>query len=124
MLLLRVPDKRFTSDSTRQRTSLAHLLDEMMLPERFDYRQHYADWVEHVYHIPPSQPHYESSVNKLLETQFSIHFHVWTDKDVEEVIRYTIDEWHLLWRIVVFWRAHFFRKEVGFMLRKTAADAR
>ena len=58
------------------------------------------------------------SVTDLIKSGFSIHYHVWTDADVEEIIDYTISEWKLTWRPVVFWRAHFYRKETIVLLKK------
>ena len=117
-LLLKVPDKRFTTDAPRKRTRLDHLLHETAYPEHSNDRSHFEDWVEHIYHTTPSQPHFEASVTDLIKSGFSIHYHVWTDADVEEIIDYTISEWKLDWRPVVFWRAHFYRKETIVLLKK------
>ena len=118
MLLLRVPDKRFTFDAPRARTSLEHLIQEMEQPGHYDVWSHYADWVEHIYHAKPSQPHFESSTRNLIESQFSIHYHVWTDEDIHEMIDFTISRWHLSWSPIIFWGAHFYRKEVIALLKK------
>jgi hypothetical protein len=115
---LRVPDKRFTFDAPRKRTTLNHLLDENENPSGCDFYSHYADWVQHIYHAPPSAPHFESSVQDLIQSRFSIHYHVWTDEDVHEIVDYTISHWKLAWAPIVFWRAHFYRKETVVLLRK------
>jgi len=48
VLIIKVPDKRFTFDSRRRRTALAQLKAEYESPELFDWRAHYVDWVENV----------------------------------------------------------------------------
>src|SRR5262245_56726906 len=118
-LILKVPDKRFTSDAPRKRTCLEHLLHETAYPDQSNDRSHFEDWVEHVYRTTPSEPHFEASVTELMKSGFSIHYHVWTDADVEEIIDYTISQWKLTWRKVVFWRAHFYRKEAIVLLKKS-----
>jgi predicted SAM-dependent methyltransferase len=118
ILLLRVPDKRFTLDAPRQRTTLDHLIREHSDPKTHDLRSHYADWVEHIYKTPRSQSNFESSVDDLMGRKFSIHCHVWTQDDVRAILDYTIDNWNLSWRRILSWNAHFYRKEVVVMLRK------
>jgi len=118
ILLLRVPDKRFTFDAPRQRTSLDHLVLEEAAPEAYDPGSHYADWVEHIHKTSPAQSNFERKVKELLDRKFSIHFHVWTDVDVREILNYTINEWKLPWRPVFSLHAHFYRKEAVVVLQK------
>ena len=120
VLLLRVPDKRFTFDTSRQRTSLSHLIREQVSQETYDLRSHYADWVEHIEKTPPAQSNFETSIQELMARQFSIHFHVWTDRDVREILDYTICEWKLAWRPLLIWDAHYYRKEVVAVMKKDA----
>ncbi len=119
VLLLKVPDKRFTFDATRARTTLAHLVEERDHPESFDRRAHFADWVEHVGHQRPSDTGFDQAVTNLMEEDYSIHFHVWTSDDLREIISLTREKWGLKWRPVVFWRAYFFRKETTILLLKS-----
>ncbi|MFQ5664148.1 MAG: methyltransferase domain-containing protein [Terriglobia bacterium] len=117
-LLLRVPDKRYSFDRHRQRTPLAHLVEEYEHPERFDRRAHFADWVEKVHDRKPGEPKFEQAMRKLMEMDYSIHFHVWIDADVRELIDYTREAWRLAWEPRVFWEAHFYRKETVALLQK------
>jgi SAM-dependent methyltransferase len=48
VLILKIPDKRYTFDVKRARTSLQHLIEEDLNPEAFDRRCHFEDWVQHV----------------------------------------------------------------------------
>ncbi len=118
VLLLRVPDKRYTFDTQRARTQLAQLIEEYNHPERFDRRAHYADWVQNVKDGNPETEAFEREVWRLMEMDFSIHFHVWIDEDLREIIDYTRQAWHFDWKPVVFWGAHFYRKEVVLLLRR------
>ena len=53
-----------------------------------------------------------------MDIDYSIHYHVWTDEDVRELIDYTRERVGLQWRIVKFLKAHFYRKESIFLLQK------
>ncbi len=117
-LLLKVPDKRFTFDRNRQRTPLRHLVEEFENPDRIDIRSHYADWVEQVDGKRPGTVEFDQHLRSLMNMNYSIHYHAWIDKDLREIIDYTINTWHLDWRPVVFWHAHFYRKETVAVLRK------
>jgi predicted SAM-dependent methyltransferase len=116
VLLLKIPDMRYTFDVHRARTSLAHLLQEHDHPERFDNRAHYAEWVEKVGGHDPSSPGFEATVEHLMEQNHSIHFHAWIDQDVRELVRFTQQTWRLEWKPVVFWGARFYRKEITLLL--------
>jgi SAM-dependent methyltransferase len=118
VLLLKIPDQRYTFDAGRDRTPLRHLLEEHNQPERFDARAHYSDWVEHVGGRTPGSPEFEREVGDLMRRDYSIHFHVWTDADVREMVAFTRDEWKLDWEAVVFWGARFYRKETTVLLRR------
>jgi SAM-dependent methyltransferase len=119
VLLLKVPDKRHTFDAPRSRTTLKHLLEEHDHPDRFDRRAHFADWLQHIGHRDPSAPGFDQAVTDLMQEDYSIHFHVWIDEDLREIINFTRQEWRLKWEPVVFWRAHFYRKETTIVLIKT-----
>lgn len=121
VLLLKVPDKRFTFDVRRARTPLAHLVEEYEHPERFDRRSHYVDWVENVQGEKPDDPKFEQAVRGLMEMNYSIHFHAWWDADVRAMLDYTRRAWRLAWEPALFWGAHFYRKETVALLRKDAA---
>ncbi len=116
VLLLKVPDKRYTFDLHRSRTSLAHLLNEHQNPDQFDSRAHYADWVEKGGGQDSSTPGFDQAVQDLMERNYSIHFHVWIDEDVRELLNFTRQNWQLEWEPVVFWGAHFYRKEITVLL--------
>ncbi len=117
-LLIKVPDKRFTFDHKRERTSLQHLIEEYQDPEKIDVRAHYAEWVELVNGKAAHSAEFEQELNSLMAQNYSIHYHSWIDRDMREIIGYTRDELRLKWQPLVFWNAHFYRKETVFLLRK------
>jgi len=119
VLLLRVPDMRYTMDRRRPRTPLQHLVAEQENPQAFDRRAHFAEWVEHVQGRAPTDRAFETILGRLLERDYSIHYHAWVDDDVREMIEYTRSAWGLRWEPQVFWRAHFYRKEAVALVKKT-----
>lgn len=117
VLLLKVPDKRYTFDVKRARTPLDRLLSE-----RGDRREHYADWVENVGNRRRDAPGFDDEVDDLMRRNYSIHFHVWIDEDIREIIEFTRREWRFDWEPVVFWGAHVWRREVTALLMRSAAS--
>ena len=115
VLLLKVPDKRYTFDVHRSRTPLAHLVDEHHNPDKFDNRAHYADWVAGGGHTA-LMPGFKQAVQDLMDQDYSIHFHVWIDEDVRDIIDFTRQSMRMEWDTVVFWGAHFYRKETTVLL--------
>jgi SAM-dependent methyltransferase len=117
-LLLKVPDKRFTFDRNRERTSLKHLVEEFEDPHRINVRAHYADWVERVNGKRLGSVEFDQELRSLMDMNYSIHYHTWIDQDLREIIEYTRNIWHLDWRPIVLWDAHFYRKETVALLRR------
>ncbi len=118
VLLLKIPDKRYTFDQKRQRTSLQHLIAEDRAPDTFDKRAHFEDWVEHAMGRQRETSEFAGDLENLLRVDYSIHYHVWTDRDVHELVEFTRAEFHHDWQSVVFWKAHFYRKECVVMLQR------
>jgi SAM-dependent methyltransferase len=116
VLLLKVPDKRYTFDSRRSRTPLTHLLAEHEYPDLFDWRSHYAEFVENVHGRKPVEPELSQAAADLERAKFNIHYHTWIDADLREIIDYTCKVWRFDWHTVIFWNAHFYRKETVALL--------
>lgn len=75
VLLLKIPDKRYTFDLRRQRTPLQHLIAEDRAPATFDKRAHFEDWVENVMDRPRATPEFVRDLDQLLQADYSIHYH-------------------------------------------------
>jgi hypothetical protein len=76
--------------------------------------------VENVVGRGRATPEFERELNNLMENDYSIHYHVWTDKDIREIVDYTRATLHLHWRLLVFWGAHFYRKECVVVLERVS----
>ena len=118
VLVLKIPDKRYTFDAKRDRTPLQHLIAETNDPQAFDARAHYADWVATTGSWPTGSPAFDEAVDDLMRIDYSIHFHVWIDDDIRAMIEFTQKEWHLKWKPVVFWGTGFYRKEITVLLMR------
>ena len=84
----------------------------------FDKRAHFEDWVQHIGGREPGSRDLQVETDQLMDTDYSIHYHVWTDEDVLELIRRTRAAMGLRWTEVLFLRAHFYRKECAALLRR------
>jgi hypothetical protein len=49
---------------------------------------------------------------------FNIHYQVWIDEDLLEIVEFTRHEWGLDWKPLVFLKAHFYRKEASVLLAR------
>jgi predicted SAM-dependent methyltransferase len=88
LLFMCVPDARVTFDRLRPLTDTEHILVEHRGGPKAtgaNRRDHYADWVVHVersgilgdLHRPVTASTNEEFVQKLVDMDYSIHFHVW-----------------------------------------------
>lgn len=80
-----VPDKRFTFDRDRSVTSLQHLLeDHEHGPER-SRLDHFREFVQCM-SKPTTEEQLQAGVQELLDKDFSIHYHVWTQHEILELL--------------------------------------
>jgi SAM-dependent methyltransferase len=86
VLLLAVPDKRCTFDAGRPVTTLQHLLDDHEDGGRGSRAGHFREWVEVVEKTTGADV--DARVAELMETDFSIHFHVWGWREMLELVLY------------------------------------
>ena len=75
VLFLTVPDKRHTFDKDRNLTSLEHLIRDHLAGPIVSRENHFKDFEEHV-------------TRKPVPRDAKIHFHVWTGKEVRELLAY------------------------------------
>ena len=82
-LLLAIPDKRFTFDKERPITSLSHLLaDQKEGPEK-SRGAHFSEWSRYVGKKEGAQ--LQADIHHCTSLNYSIHFHVWTKKEIVEL---------------------------------------
>jgi SAM-dependent methyltransferase len=114
LLYLVVPDKRLTFDRLRLRTSIEHLILDYLEPSEERDREHYLDYA--VWVNKKSGRAAVQEAERLRESDYSIHFHVFLPSDVVELLAWfshhvhpielvegpsmgtTADEFHLLIR--------------------------
>jgi SAM-dependent methyltransferase len=96
VVFLALPDKRFTFDKNRNRTTLAHLIRDHLEGPANSRFEHFRDWPEFV------EPHFgrvyataeeiENRARELMNLNYSIHYHVWEPVDVYEMLEYCADQ--------------------------------
>ncbi len=84
VLFLTIPDKRYTFDRDRPVTDFEHLAKDFHEgPERSKV-DHFREWVEIVGKVGDATKVSEE-VKELIRKDYSIHFHVWTQKEMIEL---------------------------------------
>ena len=81
ILYLAVPDPRNTFDKDREPTDVTHIVKEFRHGVETTKYAHYLEWVELVEGLTnetsAAQRSRDGRVRELIETDYSIHFHVW-----------------------------------------------
>ena len=85
VLYLAVPDKRFTFDADRPVTPLEHLRRDYEEGPEWSRRQHFEEWVQLVNRVSDPERASEET-ERLVEQDYSIHFHVWTQAEMLELV--------------------------------------
>lgn len=89
VLFYAVPDKRYTFDFRRPRTPLRHVIADHEDGGQRSRREHYLEWARLVYpegSEAPSEQAAQDHAAELEATGYSIHFHVWTQPDLLELM--------------------------------------
>lgn len=82
---LKIPDKRYTFDRDRPLTPLQHLWDDHEFgPERCR-REHFEEYVRFVHEVTDAEEA-KHQAQILMEQDFSIHYHVWTQHELLELL--------------------------------------
>ena len=85
-LFMAIPDMRFTFDRDREPTSLEHLIKDYKEGPACSRESHYDEWVRIVNKL--DGPEAESEKQRLIEMNFSIHYHAWTAADIIDFLSY------------------------------------
>lgn len=88
LLLMAIPDQRFTFDHRRARTTLAHLIADRQSNRPVDElnRCHLLEWAEHVERLIPGTPAFDGWIAAQTANGFSVHNHVWVAQDLFDVL--------------------------------------
>ena len=87
-LILFLPHKERTNDRLRERTPLAHLIDDFERNVPDDDSTHVDEWIENVTKAGGIPEHYRHVPKAELARTGSIHHHVWVAADVKEILEY------------------------------------
>ena len=85
ILYLAIPDKRYSSDSDRQSTSLAHLMRDYEEGPDWSRRQHFEEWTRLVNKVHDERAA-EEEIARNMSSDHSIHYHVWAQAEMFELI--------------------------------------
>jgi predicted SAM-dependent methyltransferase len=85
VLFMAIPDKRYTFDIARPVTTYQHLENDYINGGEFSKKQHFEEWVKLVNKVT-DESEATKQVNTLISMDYSIHFHVWTQIEMVEII--------------------------------------
>jgi predicted SAM-dependent methyltransferase len=85
IIYMAVPDKRFTFDVDRPCTLIEHIMRDFAEGPEWSRRQHFEEWSRLV-NKRASDSEVEEEVQRLLQMDYSIHFHVWGAAELLELI--------------------------------------
>jgi SAM-dependent methyltransferase len=113
VLYLAIPDKRYTFDRDRPVTTLEHLMRDHREGPSWSRRAHYEEWAALVDRIADPAAR-ARQVETLLARRAAIHFHVWTQVELVDLLGAVRRRWPLDVELMV-------RRdnEVLFILRKS-----
>ncbi|NEP11647.1 MAG: class I SAM-dependent methyltransferase [Symploca sp. SIO2C1] len=86
ILYMAVPDKRYTFDRDRPITSLEHLIRDYTEGSESSKYSHFDEWTRVVNKVPEDKA--AAYIQRLMEMDYSIHFHVWTQVEFAELLLY------------------------------------
>lgn len=84
ILYIALPDKRYTFDRDRPITSFDHLLKDYTHGPEQSKHEHFEEWVRLVNKIEEPIAA-KKQLDMLISTDYSIHFHVWTQSEMLEM---------------------------------------
>lgn len=83
ILFVSIPDKRYTFDVNRPISPYDHLVRDYTEGPEVSRRQHFEEWVRLANKVTDDFE-VERQVKHLMEINYSIHFHVWTETEMIE----------------------------------------
>jgi SAM-dependent methyltransferase len=113
ILYLAVPDKRHTFDRDRPVTSLDHVLRDFHGGAQVSRREHFEEWARLVERVPEDEV--PRRAEQLMDRDYSIHYHVWTQQEMLELLTATRERVDLQFDVEL---VEQIKHEVVFVLRK------
>ena len=93
VLFFALPDKRFTFDIDRPLTTLEHLIRDHEEGPEWSYIDHLYEFSRKIHKLEPD--HTERHVREMIDTNYSIHFHVWTHESFLEFLFHARDRYEI-----------------------------
>jgi len=84
-LYMALPDKRFTFDVDHPVTTAEHIMRDFEEGPDCSRREHFEEWARLVVKAG-DEPAVRESADNLIEIDYSIHFHVWTQVEMLEML--------------------------------------
>ncbi len=92
ILFLTIPDKRRTFDKNRNRTTIKHIIEDFKDPSVKRDLKHYEEFAL----ISMKEEWWKDNINdevkRLIETNYSIHYHVYLEEDIKDILEYWKNE--------------------------------
>lgn len=114
VLYLSIPDKRYSFDIDRPVTSIEHLLRDYKEGPDWSKRQHLEEWTRRINKIK-DDAEIEQQITHLINIDYSIHYHVWTQTEMLELIFTLKKKLHFNFEVELFLRNN---DEVIIILKK------
>lgn len=115
VIFLAIPDKRYTSDKVREITTVEHILKDYEDCGKSSRKDHYLEYLSSLKNLKGDE--LIEVANDYEKRGISIHFHVWTQKDMFDMFSVMKEKLNFSFDIV-----SFLKKEGGteaiFVLRK------
>lgn len=86
ILYMAIPDMRYTFDKDRPVTSLEHLIKDYTEGTKWSKESHFEEWTRLVNKVEEDKV--AESTQHLMDINYSIHFHVWTQMEFCELLVY------------------------------------
>lgn len=121
LLLMALPDKRYTFDRPRTRTTLDHLLADhaSTAPPRDRNYVHFVEWATHVERLQPGSPEFNAWISNAYERGGTVHNHVWVAVDILRVLRWMARAGEASWSVERFLNTSPLTNEFVLLLRRS-----
>lgn len=116
ILFMCVPDKRYTFDNERPVTPFEHLVRDYTEGPGWSRAGHFREWVRYVEHVTKASEA-EARVRQLIDTNYSIHYHVWSQAEMMDLVSKLKDMFHLPLDVELLLKSN---GEIVLILSKTA----
>lgn len=104
ILFLTVPEQREGADYLRPSTTLEHLIRDHEEGPEWSHKQHYQEFVELFASERYTGDVATARVQKLLDMEYSIHFHVWSQHDFLEFLTLLKKRYNLRFEVEMFFK--------------------